>query len=70
VPRKLPKSQKAPTVKNDLITGLEDRQIKHLSETPPGKVSDKKVADQEALAYPKGTPLYQDKGFKVRHRKG
>jgi hypothetical protein len=50
-------------VKNDLITGLEDRQIKHLSETPPGKVSDKKGADQEALAYPKGTPLYQDKGF-------
>jgi len=50
-------------VKNDLVAGLKDEQIKHLIETQPGRVSDKKIADQEALVYPKGTPLYQDKGF-------
>jgi len=55
--------KKAPTVKNDLVFGLEDRHIKHLSETCPGKVNDKKIADQEALAYPEGVHLYQDKGF-------
>ena len=26
-------------------------------------MSDKKIADQAALAYPQGTQLYQDKGF-------
>jgi hypothetical protein len=55
--------KKAPTVKNDLIAGLEDRHIKYLSETCPGRVSDKKIADQAALGYPKGASLYQDKGF-------
>jgi hypothetical protein len=50
-------------VKNDLVVGLEDRHIKHLSETQPGKVSDIKMAVQEALVYPNDTPLYQDKGF-------
>ena len=55
--------KKAPTVKNDLLMGLEDRHIKHLSETQPGKVSDIKIAVQEALVYPKDTHLYQDKGF-------
>lgn len=45
------------------MVGLEDRQVKYLSETQPGKVSDKKIADQAALLYPEGTDLYQDKGF-------
>lgn len=55
--------KKAHTVKNDLVMGLEDRHIKHLSETQPGKVSDITIAVHEALAYPKDTHLYQDKGF-------
>jgi IS5 family transposase len=50
-------------VKNDLVVGLEDRHIKHLSETQPGRVSDIKIAVQEELVYPKDTHLYQDKGF-------
>ena len=50
-------------MKNDLVAGLEDRHIKHLSETYPGKVNDKKIADQAQLVYPEGTPLYQDKGL-------
>lgn len=55
--------KKAHTLKNDVIAGLEDRQIKHLSDTEAGKVNDKKIADQARLSYPQGTTLYQDKGL-------
>jgi len=55
--------QKRHTVKNDLVVGVSDRTIKHLSKTCAGKAHDKAIADEAQLRYPQGTPLYQDKGF-------
>lgn len=62
--------KKAHTVKNDVIVGMEDIQIKYLSDTKPGKVNDKKIADQAQLSYPQGTELYQDKGLQGYEPKG
>ena len=54
---------KTHTVKNVLISGLEDRQIKYLSDTHEGKMHDKKVCDEEQIIVPGNYPLYQDTGF-------
>ncbi len=55
--------QKRHTLKNDLVVGINDRTVKHLSKTCAGKRHDKEIADEAHLRYPPGTPLYQDKGF-------
>lgn len=62
--------KKAHTVKNDVVVGMEDRQVKYLSDTKAGKVNDKKIADQAQLSYPQGTELYQDKGLQGYEPKG
>jgi hypothetical protein len=54
---------KAHTVKNVVIAGLEDRQVKYLSDTHEGKMHDKKVCDEEQIIVPENYPLYQDTGF-------
>jgi hypothetical protein len=46
-----------------IIGGLEDRQIKYLSDTHEGKKHDKKVGDEEQIVVPAGSDLYQDTGF-------
>lgn len=51
------------TVKNNIIGGLNDRQIKGLSKTYEGKKSDKKICDEEKPDLPDKSNLYQDKGF-------
>ena len=51
------------TVKNNMIGGLDDRQIKGLSNTYEGKKHDKKICDEERPVLPKGSDLYQDTGF-------
>lgn len=51
------------TVKNVLVAGLEDRQIKGLSDTYEGKKHDKKICDEEAMHLPEGCDLYRDIGF-------
>lgn len=55
--------KKAHTLKNDLVVGINDREIKYLSGTYEGKAQDKKMAEEEELSYPQGIHLYQDKGF-------
>ena len=46
-----------------LVGGLEDRQIKYLSDTYEGKRHDKKVCDEEQIVVPAGSHLYQDTAF-------
>ena len=55
--------KKAHTLKNDLVVGINDREVKYLSGTYEGKAQDKKMAEEEELSYPQGIHLYQDKGF-------
>ena len=54
---------KTHTLKSVLVGGLEDRQIKYLSDTHEGKKHDKKVCDEEQIVVPAGSDLYQDTGF-------
>lgn len=58
------------SVKNNLIIGLEDRQIKHLSGTHEGKKHDKKICDEEQPSLPEGTTCYSDTGFLGYHMTG
>ncbi len=50
-------------VKNLIIVGVTDRNIKYLSDTVPGKIHDKKIADEAQIALPEGTTMIQDTGF-------
>ena len=56
-------NQKAHRLKSVVVGGLEDRQIKYLSDTYEGKKHDKKVCDEEKIVVPAGSNLYQDTGF-------
>jgi hypothetical protein len=51
------------TVKNDIAAGINDYQIKWLSETCEGKKHDKKICDDENIRLPKGANCYYDAGF-------
>lgn len=51
------------TLKNNLVVGLDDMQIKGLSGTHEGKKHDKKICDEEGVGLPEGSNLYQDSGF-------
>lgn len=51
------------TLKNTIIAGLDDCQIKGLSRTYEGKKHDKKICDEEQPRLPEGSDLYQDTGF-------
>jgi len=55
--------KKTHTDKNVLVTSASDEQVLFLSETYPGTTHDKRIADEEHLAYPPGTTLYKDTGF-------
>lgn len=61
---------KTHTVKNNLIGGLEDRQIKYLGQTHEGKKHDKKMADAEETSLPEGSELYRDVGFQGHQIEG
>jgi len=50
-------------IKNNLVIGINDRQIKYLSGTHEGKKHDKKIVDDEKLKLPAGSDFYQDTGF-------
>lgn len=58
------------TLKNVIVAGLEDRQIKGLSGTYEGKKHDKKVCDEEHTRLPKGCDLYRDTGFQGQEMEG
>ena len=62
--------KKAHTVKNILLIGDSDREIKYLSETCKGKKHDKKIVDEAELEFPEATDLYQDSGFQGFHPEG
>ena len=51
------------TVKNVIVSGLLDQQVKYLSPTQEGRKHDKKIADEEHITAPEGSDLYQDTGF-------
>jgi len=51
------------TLKNNIVAGRDDRQIKGLSQTYEGKKHDKKICDEEKPRLPKDSDLYQDTGF-------
>jgi hypothetical protein len=46
-----------------IVVNVENTGIGFLSQTCVGKTHDKKIADQENIAYPPGTVLYKDTGF-------
>ena len=50
-------------MKNIIVCGLLDQQVKYLSQTYEGKKQDKKIADKEDIKVPAGSDLYQYKGF-------
>ncbi|MFM8330076.1 MAG: transposase family protein [Candidatus Methylumidiphilus sp.] len=58
------------TLKNNIVAGLDDRQVKGLSATYEGKKHDKEICDEEGTRLPEGCDLYQDKGFQGFEIKG
>ena len=55
--------KKQHTDKNLVITELKTGRVGYLSPTRPGTVHDKKLADQEQIAYPENSRLHKDTGF-------
>jgi len=55
--------KKRHSIKNNLIIERRTRKIKGLSTTCEGKKHDKKLADEQALRFPKGSKLWKDTGF-------
>lgn len=55
--------KKAHTVKNNLVAGLDDRQVKYLSDTHEGKKHDKKICDEDGIRLPEGSELYRDTAY-------
>jgi len=54
---------KAHSDKNVVVVHAKTKQVGYLSQTYAGKTHDKKIADHEALCYPRNTILYKDTGF-------
>ena len=55
--------KKAHTIKNHLVVHPESRRVCYLSPTVPGKMHDKKLADESDLHFPPRATLEQDTGF-------
>jgi hypothetical protein len=49
--------------KNIVIATAKRKRVSYLSQTYPGKMHDKKVADTENISYPAQITLYKDTGF-------
>src|SRR6266478_3706820 len=49
--------------KNVVIVNTRGKRIDYLSQTYPGKMHDKKIADAEGISYPPAATLYKDTGF-------
>ncbi|SRR6266498_2739667 len=50
-------------VKNNVVTEKRTKKVKVLSATVEGKKHDKKLADEQAIPFPKGSKVWQDTGF-------
>src|SRR5688500_7574309 len=55
--------KKRHTLKNNLIIEIEERLVRYLSETYPGRMHDKRICDIEELVFPPEINLFQDTGF-------
>lgn len=55
--------KKAHSDKNVVVVNTQTRRVSFLSQTRPGSVHDKKVADQAAIRYPRDTTLRSDLGL-------
>lgn len=55
--------KKAHSDKNVVIVNAQTKRVGYLSGTYAGKTHDKKVADSEAICYPRRSRLYKDTGF-------
>jgi hypothetical protein len=55
--------KKAHTDKNLVVVNRHSQKVAYLSPTQPGKIHDKKLADEAAIAYPWGATLGKDTGF-------
>jgi len=62
--------KKAHTDKNILLANTHSRKVVYLSPTEMGKKHDKKIADENAIAYPPGATLDKDIGFQGYDPKG
>src|SRR5262249_23594223 len=49
--------------KNGVVVNAKTKRVGYLSQTYAGKTHDKKIADQEAMGYPRDAILYKDTGF-------
>lgn len=50
-------------MKNTLIVGLADRQVKYVGSTQEGKVHDKRMCDEDGTRCPPGSEVYRDLGY-------
>ncbi len=50
-------------MKNNLVGGLEDRQVKYLGRVHEGKKHDKKICDEEETRFSDGAEVYRDSAF-------
>lgn len=55
--------RKAHSDKNVLIVDAKTKRVGYLSQTYPGKIHDKKIADHESIRYPRRVILHKDTGF-------
>jgi hypothetical protein len=55
--------KKKQCAKNVVIVNTRGKRIAYLSQTYPGKMHEKKIADEERISYPPGATLYKDSGF-------
>jgi Helix-turn-helix of DDE superfamily endonuclease/DDE superfamily endonuclease len=55
--------QKTHSDKNIVVVNAKTKRVGYLSPTYAGKTHDKKIVDQEAIAYPRDAILYKDTGF-------
>lgn len=55
--------KKRHTLKNNVVSDKRTRKVKVLSKTCEGKKHDKKLADEQALCFPKGSKVWKDTGF-------
>ena len=62
--------KKAHMDKNILLANAHSRKIVYLSPTEIGNKHDKKIADENAIAYPAGATLGKDTGFQGYDPKG
>jgi len=53
-------------VKNNLIGDVEERLVRYLSETYPGRIHDKRICDEEEPVFPAVIGLFHDTGFQGR----